>query len=361
MDRSCREKRACPGAGRVSSRHFVQDKISEHAVKGAILVTGGAGYIGSHTVQQLRERGEQVVVLDNLSTGFRQSVEGVKMVEGDVGDSTLVGQVLREHGVETVIHFAAHTIVPESVSEPLKYYGNNTCQTRSLLASCLAHGVKHFVFSSTAAVYGIPAEGLAAEDAHLAPINPYGTSKLMSEWMLRDVGAASPMRYVVLRYFNVAGSDPGGRIGQSTRKATLLIKVACEASVGKREHVSIYGTDYPTADGTGVRDYIHVQDLANAHLLAVDYLAAGGASQTLNCGYGHGYSVREVLQSVERVSGSPLKILEMPRRPGDPPSLVAKSDRVRQVLGWKPRLDDLDAIVASSLQWEHKLKREPWA
>ena len=261
---------------------------------------------------------------------------------------------------ETVIHFAAHTIVPESVSDPLKYYGNNTCQTRSLLASCLAHGVKHFVFSSTAAVYGIPATGLAAEDALLAPINPYGTSKLMSEWMLRDVGSASAMRYVVLRYFNVAGSDPAGRIGQSTAKATLLVKVACEASVGKRAKVSIFGTDYPTPDGTGVRDYIHVHDLANAHLLAVDYLAAGGTSQTLNCGYGHGYSVRQVLQSVERISGSPLKIVEEPRRAGDPPSLVAQSDRIRQVLGWKPRLDDLDAIVTSSLQWERKLLSDPW-
>ena len=327
---------------------------------GGILVTGGAGYIGSHTVQQLRERGERVVVLDNLSTGFRQSLQGTTFVEGDVGDSQLVGQILREHAVQTVIHFAAHTIVPESVSDPLKYYGNNTCQTRSLLASCVAHGVRNFVFSSTAAVYGMPEAGLAAEDAPLAPINPYGTSKLMSEWMLRDVGAASPMRHVVLRYFNVAGSDPSGRIGQSTRKATLLVKVACEASVGKREHVSIFGTDYPTADGTGVRNYIHVQDLANAHLLAVDYLAAGGASRTLNCGYGHGYSVREVLQSVERVSGAPLKIVEMPRRAGDPPSLVAQTDRIRQVLGWKPRLDDLDAIVASSLQWERKLIRDPW-
>ena len=327
---------------------------------GAILVTGGAGYIGSHTVQQLRERGERVVVLDNLSTGFRQSVEGTLLVEGDVGDSQLVGRILREHAIRTVIHFAAHTIVPESVSDPLKYYGNNTCQTRSLLASCVSHGVSNFVFSSTAAVYGMPAAGLAAEDAPLAPINPYGTSKLMSEWMLRDVGAASPMRHVVLRYFNVAGSDPSGRIGQSTRKATLLVKVACEASVGKREHVSIFGTDYPTPDGTGVRDYIHVQDLANAHLLAVDYLAAGGASQTLNCGYGHAYSVREVLQSVERVSGAPLRILEMPRRAGDPPSLVAKTDRIREVLGWQPRLDDLDAIVASSLRWERKLISDPW-
>ena len=325
-----------------------------------ILVKGGAGYIGSHTVQQLLARGESVVVLDNLSTGFRQSVPGVTFVEGDVGDPQRVSALLREHAIRTVIHFAAHTIVPESVSDPLKYYGNNTCQTRSLLATCSAHGVKHFVFSSTAAVYGIPESGLASEDARLAPINPYGTSKLMSEWMLRDLGAATDLRYVVLRYFNVAGSDPQGRIGQSTRKATLLVKVACEASVGRREAVSIFGTDYPTPDGTGVRDYIHVVDLADAHLLAVDYLRNGGESQTLNCGYGHGYSVREVLDSVQRVSGAPLKVLEMPRRAGDPPSLVASSDRIRQVLGWVPRLDDLDGIVASSLNWERRQLNDPW-
>ena len=326
----------------------------------SILVTGGAGYIGSHTVQQLLARGESVVVLDNLSTGFRQSIPGVSFVEGDVGDQNLVGALLSEHGVRTVIHFAAHTIVPESVSDPLKYYGNNTCQTRSLLAACSAHGVQNFVFSSTAAVYGIPGSGLADENAQLAPINPYGTSKLMSEWMLRDLSAATGLRHVVLRYFNVAGSDPEGRIGQSTRKATLLIKVACEASVGRRDSVSIFGTDYPTPDGTGVRDYIHVVDLADAHLLAVDYLRNGGESQTLNCGYGHGYSVREVLDSVQRVSGAPLKITEMPRRAGDPPSLVASSDRIRQVLGWVPRLDDLDGIVASSLNWERKQLQEPW-
>lgn len=329
-------------------------------MSGTILVTGGAGYIGSHTVQQLLGRGEQVVVLDNLSTGFRQSVAGVKLVEGDVGDRALVEGLLREHGIRTVIHFAAHTIVPESVSDPLKYYGNNTCQTRSLLAACAAAGVQHFVFSSTAAVYGIPASGLCEEDSPLAPINPYGTSKLMSEWMLRDLGAASGLRYVVLRYFNVAGSDPQGRIGQSTRKATLLVKVACEASVGRRASVSIFGTDYPTPDGTGVRDYIHVVDLADAHLLAVDYLRDGGASQVLNCGYGHGFSVREVLQSVERVSGQPLNIVEVPRRAGDPPSLIASSGRIRTVLNWQPRLDDLDGIVTSSLNWERRLLREPW-
>jgi UDP-glucose 4-epimerase len=327
---------------------------------GSILVTGGAGYIGSHTVQQLTGRGESVVVLDNLSTGFRQALQGVTFVEGDVGNQQQVAATLREHDVHTVIHFAAHTIVPESVSDPLKYYGNNTCQTRSWPAGCVAHGVKRFVFSSTAAVYGNPESGSCAEDAVLAPINPYGTSKLMSEWMLRDVAAASGLRYVVLRYFNVAGSDPAGRIGQSTRKATLLVKVACEASVGRRENVSIFGTDYPTPDGTGVRDYIHVQDLAKAHLLAVDYLAGGGQSQTLNCGYGHGFSVREVLRSVERMSGKPLNIVELPRRAGDPPALVACADRIRTVLGWKPELDDLDGIVASSLNWELRQLREPW-
>ena len=327
---------------------------------GSILVTGGAGYIGSHTVQQLVGRGESVVVLDNLSTGFRQATQGVTLVEGDVGNTALVTQILREHNVSTVIHFAAHTIVPESVSDPLKYYGNNTCQTRSLLAACSAHGVKHFVFSSTAAVYGNAPSGICKEDSTLSPINPYGTSKLMSEWMLRDVSAATSMRHVVLRYFNVAGSDPTGRIGQSTRKATLLIKAACEASVGKRESISIFGTDYPTPDGTGVRDYIHVSDLAGAHLLAVDYLAGGGACETLNVGYGHGFSVREVLQSVERVSGKPLNIVELPRRAGDPGMLIANSDRIRQVLGWKPALDNLDGIVATSLKWEQKMLREPW-
>jgi len=325
-----------------------------------ILVTGGAGYIGSHTVQQLTGRGESVLVLDNLSTGFRQALPGVKLVEGDVGDTQLVGRLLAEHGIRTVIHFAAHTIVPESVADPLKYYGNNTCQTRALLASCAAHGVQHFVFSSTAAVYGMPDSGICGEDAQLAPINPYGTSKLMSEWMLRDLAAASSLRYVALRYFNVAGSDPQGRIGQATRKATLLVKVAAEASVGKRDSVSIFGTDYPTPDGTGVRDYIHVVDLAEAHLKALDYLRDGGASQTLNCGYGHGYSVREVLQSVERVSGAPLRVIEVPRRAGDPPSLVARAERIRSVLGWAPRHDDLDGIVTSSLNWERKLLREPW-
>jgi len=327
----------------------------------SILVTGGAGYIGSHVVLQLRARGERVVVLDDLSRGFRQAVLDTPLVVGQVGDRETVLKVLREHEVDTVMHFAAFTIVPESVSEPLKYYGNNTCSTRALLESCLEAGVKHFVFSSTAAVYGIPAEGVAAEDTPTAPINPYGTSKLMSEWMLRDVSAASALKHVALRYFNVAGSDSQGRVGQATPKATLLIKVACEHVIGKRPQVAIYGTDYATADGTGVRDYIHVEDLATAHLDALDYLRGGGASTVLNVGYGHGYSVREVLQSVERVSGKRLNIREEPRRPGDPPALVARAERIRRELGWKPRLDDLDTIVRTALAWEERLQREPWS
>jgi UDP-glucose 4-epimerase len=258
------------------------------------------------------------------------------------------------------MHFAAHTIVPESVREPLKYYGNNTCATRSLLAACLEGGVRQFVFSSTAAVYGMPEGGIAREDSRMAPINAYGTSKLMSEWMLRDVSAVTDLRAVALRYFNVAGSDPQGRIGQATAKATLLIKVACEAVVGKRSHVSIYGTDYPTSDGTGIRDYIHVDDLARAHLNALDYLREGGSTTTLNCGYGHGYSVREVLDSVQRVAGKRIEIREEPRREGDPPSLVAGAERIRAVLGWEPKLDDLDGIVRTALRWEEQLQRSPW-
>jgi UDP-glucose 4-epimerase len=327
---------------------------------GSILVTGGAGYIGSHVVLQLRSRGERVVVLDDLSRGFRQAVLDAPLVVGKVGDRDTVSRLLHEHGVDTVMHFAAYTIVPESVREPLKYYGNNTCSTRTLLECCREAGVRYFVFSSSAAVYGIPAGGSAAEDSATVPINPYGTSKLMSEWMLRDVAAATPLRYASLRYFNVAGSDSGGRIGQSSPGATLLVKVAVEAVVGKRPRVAIYGTDYPTPDGTGVRDYIHVEDLATAHLAALDYLRGGGASTTLNVGYGHGYSVREVLASVARVAGRQLPVSEEPRRAGDPPVLVARADRIRHELNWQPRLDDLDTIVRHSLAWEQQLAANPW-
>ena len=325
----------------------------------AILVTGGAGYIGSHVTRQLRARGENVVVLDNLSTGFRSAVLDAPLVVGDTGDSDFVSGLLREHGVSTVLHFAAHTIVPESVADPLKYYRNNTCATRALLQCCSEAGVKHFVFSSTAAVYGIPDSGYASEDSPTRPINPYGASKLMSEWMLRDLAAATGLRHVTLRYFNVAGSDPGGTMGQSHPDATLLVKVACQAAVGARPGVRVFGSDYPTPDGTGVRDYIHVEDLADAHLRAVDYLRTGGASTTLNCGYGHGYSVREVLRMVEQVHGQALQITEEPRREGDPPTLVARADRIRQLLGWRPHHDDLETIVATQLAWERTLQTRP--
>jgi UDP-glucose 4-epimerase len=328
--------------------------------RSAILVTGGAGYIGSHVARQLGEAGETVVVLDNLVTGFREAVLHGTLIVGDTGDRELVTRILGEHHIDTVMHFAAHTIVPESVAKPLKYYGNNTCATLNLLECCASQDVRHFIFSSTAAVYGIPPGGIAAEDTPPAPINPYGTSKLMSEWMLRDVALAGELRYVSLRYFNVAGSDPGGRIGQCTPAATLLVKVACEAALGKRPGVSIFGTDYPTPDGTGVRDYIHVEDLASAHVQALDYLRKGGESITLNCGYGHGYSVREVLRAVEHVAQRPLQIREEARRAGDPSILIARADRVRDVLGWVPRLDDLETIVRTSLDWERRQLTAPW-
>ncbi len=320
-----------------------------------ILVTGGAGYIGSHIVRQLGNAGETVVSLDNLSTGFKEAIGSGELVIGDTGDTRLLDKVFKNHDIDTVMHFAAKTIVPESVADPLMYYGNNTANSRSLLEVCARNDVKHFVFSSTAAVYGIPPDGKASEATATKPINPYGTSKLMTEWMLRDLAIAGGPRYVALRYFNVAGCEPSGTIGQSTPKATLLVKVACEAAVGLRPCVSVYGSDYPTPDGTGLRDYIHVEDLATAHLNALDYLRGGGRPATLNCGYGHGYSVREVLKAVEKANGEPLLVKEEPRRAGDPPILIAVADKIRHVLGWEPKFDDLDTIVKTSLEWERKI------
>jgi UDP-glucose 4-epimerase len=320
-----------------------------------ILVTGGAGYIGSHVVRQLGSAGESVITLDNLSTGFEAAVTAGELVVGDTGDAELLEKLFSANDIDTVMHFAAHTIVPESVADPLKYYRNNTASSRTLLEVAATHGVRNIVFSSTAAVYGIPPDGKASEDSPTQPINPYGTSKLMTEWMLRDLSAAGGPGYVALRYFNVAGCEPSGTIGQSTPKATLLVKVACEAATGKRPGVAIYGTDYPTPDGTGLRDYIHVEDLATAHLNALTYLRNGGESTVLNCGYGHGYSVREVLAAVGMANGEALTINEEPRRAGDPPELVAVAERVREVLGWTPKFDDLDTIVRTSLEWERKI------
>lgn len=322
----------------------------------AVLVTGGAGYIGSHTVLGLVDRGEDVVVLDNLSTGVRRLVpEAAELIEGDVGDAALLARIFSERTIDAVIHFAGSIVVPESVADPLKYYRNNTANSRTLIEACVAAGVPRFIFSSTAAVYGIPESVPVAEDAVLSPISPYGASKLMTEWMLRDTAAAHDLSYVALRYFNVAGADPDGRSGQSTPEATHLIKVAVQAATGQRDHVSVFGDDYDTPDGTGIRDYIHVTDLAAAHLAALDHLRAGGASQVFNCGYGHGASVREVLDAVQKVAGLTLDIRQAPRRAGDPPALVADAARLRETLAWQPALDDLETIIAHALRWEQRL------
>ncbi len=321
-----------------------------------VLVTGGAGYIGSHVVRQLSEAGYTVVVYDNLSTGFPDAlVHGERLVTGDLSDTARLDALFVEYGFSTVLHFAASIIAPESVTAPLKYYGNNTRNTLNLLGACVKHGVERFIFSSTAAVYGIPDSGVAAEESATVPINPYGTSKLMSEWMLRDVCATHGMRSVALRYFNVAGADPQARMGQRTPEATHLIKVSCQAALGLRDKVCIFGTDYPTPDGTGIRDYIHVEDLASAHLAALSYLEKGGESTRINVGYGSGSSVREVIDMVRRVSGVHFLAEEAPRRPGDPPSLVARADRARTLLGWTPRYDNLETIVADAWRWEKKI------
>lgn len=322
----------------------------------AVLVTGGAGYIGSHMVLALLDAGETVVVLDDLSTGFRWAVAPqATFILGDVSDSELVARIVDEHAIDAVIHFAARIVVPDSVADPLGYYLANTVKTRALLASVVKAGIPRFIFSSTAAVYGMVGIDPVAEDAVLSPISPYGRSKLMSEWMLQDTAFATPLRYVALRYFNVAGGDPKGRTGQSTAGATHLIKVACETALGKRAGIQVYGTDYPTPDGTCLRDYIHVADLVAAHLDALRHLRAGGESGTYNCGYGRGYSVLEVLKAVKEASGVDFKVEFAPRRAGDPAAVVAKADRIRAALGWTPKLDDLPTIVAHALAWERQL------
>jgi UDP-glucose 4-epimerase len=317
-----------------------------------LLVTGGAGYIGSHVVRHLLEAGHDVVVYDNLSTGYREAVGHAALVEADLADQDRLRAVFGLHDFDGVLHFAAHIVVPESVANPIKYYRNNTRNTLNLLEVCAEAGTRFFVFSSTAAVYGIPDTASVAEDAPLDPINPYGASKMMSERMLMDLGAASDLRYVSLRYFNVAGADSEGRMGQATPDATHLIKVACQAALGYREGITVFGTDYDTPDGTCVRDYIHVEDLAAAHVRALDYLQAGGDSQVLNCGYGRGYSVLEVLDAVKRASGVDFPVHLGPRRAGDPPALTANATRIREILDWHPRHDDLDQIVRDALAWE---------
>jgi UDP-glucose 4-epimerase len=322
----------------------------------AVLVTGGSGYIGSHMALELADNGETVVVLDNLSTGIRRLVPpGALFVEGDVGDEALLGRVLSEHRIDSILHLAGSIVVPESVADPLGYYLNNTVKSRSLLAAAVAHGVKNFIFSSTAAVYGIPRQTPVAEDAPLLPISPYGASKLMTERMLADTAVAFPLRYCALRYFNVAGADAASRSGQATPKATHLIKTASEVVMGKRPYLQIFGADYPTADGTCVRDYIHVTDLARAHWHALQFLRGGGDNLVLNCGYGRGYSILEVIETVKRVSGVEFEVRMGPRRAGDPAELIAATQLIRQTLPWRPQFDDIELIVEHALNWERKL------
>ncbi|HUO93223.1 MAG TPA: UDP-glucose 4-epimerase GalE [Rhizomicrobium sp.] len=322
----------------------------------AILITGGAGYIGSHMVHEALERGEKVVVLDNLSTGSRGLVaENAVFVEGNAGDQSLVKRLIAEHKIDAIIHFAGSIVVPDSVAQPLAYYANNTVVARNLIEAAVESHVPHFIFSSTAAVYGEAHDGALTESTSTDPINPYGRSKLMTEWMLEDASKAFDFRFVALRYFNVAGADPSGRSGQSSPRATHLIKRGCQVALGRLPQLDIFGTDYPTPDGTGVRDYIHVSDLVAAHALALDYLRDGGAPAIMNCGYGHGASVREVIGSIERVAGHTLPVREAPRRPGDPPSLVADASLIRKTLRWTPQHDDLDEIVTHALAWERRL------
>ena len=326
----------------------------------AVLVTGGAGYIGSHMVLQLLDAGEAVVVIDDLSTGFESAIPaGVPFAAGDFGDQSLVDRLIAEHGIDAIVHFAAKIVVPDSVSDPLGYYLNNTSKARNLIESAVRGGVKSFIFSSTAAVYGETDLDAVSEDRPLAPVSPYGRSKLMVEWMLADAAAAHGLHYVVLRYFNVAGADPQGRSGQSTRDATHLIKVAVQAALGRRPGLEIFGTDYPTPDGTCLRDYIQVTDLVRAHSDALRYLRTGGENLTCNCGYARGLSVRDVVEVVKQVSGVDFPVKISPRRAGDPAAIVAANTRIRERLGWQPQHDDLHEIVAQALRWETRLHNQP--
>jgi UDP-glucose 4-epimerase len=321
-----------------------------------ILVTGGAGYIGSHMVLELIDAGEKVIVLDDLSTGFASAVPaGAIFIRGDAGDPALVLRLIAEHAITAIAHFAAKIVVPESVSDPLGYYLGNTVKSRSLIEATVRGGVRQVIFSSTAAVYGNPRDNPVGEDAPLAPVSPYGRSKLMTEWMLEDAGRAHGLRHVSLRYFNVAGADPKGRAGQSTPRATHLIKAAVQTALGERPYLEVFGTDYPTKDGSCLRDYIHVTDLAHAHLAALAHLRDGGDSLTLNCGYGEGFSVLEVVEVVKRVSGVEFEVRLSPRRAGDPAAIIAKAGRIRAELGWIPQHDDLREIVSQALAWERKL------
>ena len=324
----------------------------------SVLITGGAGYIGSHMAHHLLQAGEneKITILDNLSTGVEQNMpRSVNFVRGDIADQALVSRILESQKIDSVIHFAGSVVVPESVEKPLDYYANNTAATRSLIEACVRHGVPNFIFSSTAAVYGTPAVIPVTEDSPTAAESPYGRSKLMSEWMLQDAAAAHGIKFGILRYFNVAGADPDGRTGQSTPRATHLIKRACEVATGKFPHLTIFGTDYDTPDGTGVRDFIHVSDLVDIHKAVLDRLRGGGPSLLINCGYGRGFSVREVVATVERVSGKSLAVELAPRRPGDLAIVVANTAKLSKLLNWKPRHDDLDKIVESALNWERRL------